>query len=88
MHSEEESLSGQRLSKDHSWRITEINWVSGAENFNEKIVKPHLHHMLFGRVPIKMFLAHPKSYSAYIQHIQLSDTNRSSNETGFCGQMK
>ncbi len=22
----EESLSGQRLSKDHSWRTAEINW--------------------------------------------------------------
>ncbi len=42
MHAEKESLSGQRLSKDHGWRISEINWVSGAENFNEKIVKPHL----------------------------------------------
>ncbi len=25
MHSEEESLSGQRLSKYHSWRIVEIS---------------------------------------------------------------
>ncbi len=31
MHGEEESLSGQRLSNDHSWRIAEISWVLGSE---------------------------------------------------------
>ncbi len=31
MHGEEESLSGQRPFKDHSWRIVEISWVLGSE---------------------------------------------------------
>ncbi len=31
MHAEEESLSSQRLSKDHSWRIAEISWVLGQK---------------------------------------------------------
>ncbi len=31
MLGEEESLSGYRLSKDHSWRIAENSWVSGSE---------------------------------------------------------
>ncbi len=30
-HGEEESLSGPRLSKDHSWRTAEISWVLGLE---------------------------------------------------------
>ncbi len=51
MHAEEESLSGQRLSKDHSWRIVEISWV---------LVHPLHHHMLFGRVSRKIHLTHPK----------------------------
>ncbi len=32
MHGEEESLSNQRLFKDHSWRIEENSWVLGSEN--------------------------------------------------------
>ncbi len=31
----EESLSGQRLSKDHSWRIAENSWVLGLESLKK-----------------------------------------------------
>ncbi len=88
MHGEEESLSGQRLFKDHSWRIAEKGWVSGSENL-KKNSKQHLHHhMLFGRVSRKKNqekkMLSPKNN---LQHIQLSDTTGTSNGTGFYGQM-
>ncbi len=35
MQGEEESLSGQRLFKDYSWRIAEKGWVSGSENLDQ-----------------------------------------------------
>ncbi len=61
MHGEEESLSGQRLSKDHSWRIVERGLVSGSEN----LVKQSLHHhMLFGRVLRKIIFIYPKKISS------------------------
>ncbi len=64
MHAEEESLSGQRLSKDHSWRIAEISWVLGSEPKKKKIKHPLYHHMLFGRVSRKILLTHPKTNSS------------------------
>ncbi len=64
MHAEEESLSGQRLSKDHSWRIAEISWVLGQKPKKKKIKHPLNHHMLFGRVSRKIVLTHPKTNSS------------------------
>ncbi len=64
MHSEEECFSGQRLSKDHSWRIVEISWVLGSESLKKKIKHPLYHHMLFGRVSREILLAHPKTNSS------------------------
>ncbi len=84
MHGEEESLSGQRLFKDHSWRIVEKGWVSGSENLKKIVKQPLHHHMLFGRVSRKILL----SSNDNLQHIQLSDTTGTSNGTGFYGQMK
>ncbi len=88
MHGEEESLSGQRLFKDHSWRIAEKGWVSGLENL-KKIIKQHLHHhMLLGGIQEKKKsrkkMLSPKNN---LQHIQLSDMTESSNGAGFYGQM-
>ncbi len=85
MHGEEESLSGQRLFKDHSWRIVEKGLVSGSENLLKKIVNQPLHnHMLFGGFQENS----PSSSKNNLQHIQLSDTTGTSNGTGFYGQMK
>ncbi len=36
MHGEKESLSGKRLSKDHSWRTTENSWVLKLKPWNLK----------------------------------------------------
>ncbi len=86
MHSEEESLSRQRLSKDHSWRIAENSWVSGSENLKKKIVKQPLHHHHVVWEGFKK--NYPSSSKNKLQHIQLSDTTGTSNGTGFYGQMK
>ncbi len=86
MHGEEESLSGQRLFTDHSWRIVEKGLVSGSENLKKKIVKhPLHHHMLFGRVSRKILLTHPKTISSIFS---CQNTTGTSNGTGFYGQMK
>ncbi len=66
MHGEKESLSGQRLSKDHSWRIAENSWVSGSENLKKMVLKKM--HMLFGRVSRKILLTHPKTISSIFSY--------------------
>ncbi len=84
MHGEKESLSGQRLSKDHSWRITENSWVSGSENLLKTVKQPLHHHMLFGRISRTIILAHPKTISSIFSYQTLTGT---SNGTGFFGQI-
>ncbi len=71
MHAEEESLSGQRLSKDHSWRIVEISCVLESESLKKKITHPLHHHMLFGRVSRRILLAHPKTNSSKFRSLML-----------------
>jgi len=53
----EESLSGQKLSKDYRWRIAEITSVLRSESLNNiYIYINNLHpHMLFGRLQEKSF---------------------------------
>ncbi len=82
IHSEEESLSGQRLCKDHSWRTAENSWVSGSENLNKICIKHH--HMLFARASRKK---KSRKENYYLQHVQLPDTTGTSNGTIFYGQM-
>jgi len=53
-------LSGQRLSKDHRWRIAEISWVLGSVSLKKKTLHDH---MLFGRFSRNILLAHPKTNS-------------------------
>ncbi len=85
MHAEEESLSDQRLSKDHSWRIAEISWVLGSETWkNIYQTAPTSPHVV--REGFKKNC--PYSSKNKLQQIQLSDTTRTSNGTGFYGQMK
>ncbi len=46
MHGEEESLSGQRLFKDHSWRIA-VKGCFMVRKPLKKMIKQHLHHVVW-----------------------------------------
>ncbi len=83
MHAEDESLSGKRLSKDHSWIIIEISCIleSESQKKNQASTSPHIICEGFKK-------NYPSSSKNKLQHIQLSDTTATSNGTGFYGQMK
>ncbi len=85
MHAEKESLSGQNLFNDHSWRITEKGWVSGWKQYQTALTSPHVvwEGFKIKRNQEKKILS-PKNN---LQHMQLSDTTGTSNGTGFNGQM-
>ncbi len=73
----------QRL-KDHSWRIVKKGWVSGSENLLKNGQTDHSPHVVW-----EVFKKNdPSSSKNKLQHIQLSDTTRTSNGPGFYGQMK
>ncbi len=79
MHGEEESLYSPRTTAGELPKIV-VSW--GQKTF-KKMVKQHLNH--FGTGFKKNSPSSPKNQ---LQHIQLSDTTGTSNETGFYGQMK
>ncbi len=88
MHGEEESLSGQRLFKDHSWRIAEKGWVSGSENLKTNDQTAPITTCCLGGLQEKNQEKKMLSPKNNLQHIQLSDTTGTSNGTDFYGQMK
>ncbi len=90
MHGEEESLSDQRLFKDHSWRIVEKGWVSGSENLKKFVSNnTYITTCCLGWLQEQNKNQEKKMLSPKnnLQHIQLSDTTGTSNGTGFYGQM-
>ncbi len=87
MHGEEENLSGQRLFKDHSWRILEKDWVSGSENlYKNSQTAPTSPHVV--REGFKKNYPSSSKKKKKLQHIQLSDTTGTTNGTDFYGHMK
>ncbi len=77
---------GQRLFKDHSWRIAENSWVSESENCKKKNGQTA---PTSPRVVWEGFKKNdPRSSNNKLQYIQLSDTTGTSNGTGFYVQIK
>ncbi len=77
MHGEEESLSGQRLSKDHSWRNAEHSWVSGSENLKTNVSNSTFITTCFSGgfqdpsravLHLTIILAHPKTNSTIFSY--------------------
>ncbi len=71
----EESLSGQRLSKDHSWKTAEMIWAP-------KNIKQHLHYSKFKRKSSSLIQKGTSAYSAAKHY------TGTSHRTEICGQMK
>ncbi len=81
LHGEEESLSGQRLSKDHSWRIAEMLSLGirkPKKKYQTAPTSPRIVREGFKK-------SSPCSSKNKLKHIQLSDTTGTSNGTGFYG---
>ncbi len=81
MHGEEESLSSQRLSKDHSWRIESWGQKPKKNIYQTAPKSPHVVREGFKKNC-------PHSSKNKLQQIQLSDMTGTSNGTGFYCQMK
>ncbi len=92
MHGEEERLSDQRLSKDHSGRNVEI---SSVLDIYTVYIYIYIYIYIYQTSPTSPHVVRegfrencPHSSKNKLQQIQLSDTTGTSNSTGFCNQMK
>ncbi len=91
MHSEEESLSGQRLSRYHGWRSAEINWVLKSESLIYIYIYIYISNSPYITTCCSNGFQEKKSPGSSknkLQYIQLSDTTGTSNPPGFYGKMK
>ncbi len=82
MHGEEESLRGQRLFKDHSWRIAEKKLSFGVRKPLKKLSNStYITTCCLGGLQEKNQEKKMLSPKNNLQHIQLSDTTVTSNRT-------
>ena len=83
---EEDGSSGQKLSKDHSWRIAEVICVLGSESLqNYNLKSPTSPQVVWKGFKKKSLYSHPKTNPSFFS---LPDTTGTSNGIGFYGQMK